>query len=993
MCKRFFTIIALLALVTINSQIYSQSLIAAYPFPATTVYNGFWGITQINDTLWIGSSSNGKLYKVTKTGTILDSITTPFNFNNGLAWDGTGFWIARNASGTTSRLIKVNMSGTPVDTISFANIAGSSTVGIGGIAVSGSSIWMAVYFPDNTVYPFTYAYKIDIATGNFLDTIPLRGKQPQGIAVKGDTIFYVNDNFQSEPERIYAYREAVGDTLFSFAAPDADNDCDPRGLFWDGSNLYLMAYRVGTSTGQFRNLYKYSITGQGSPQIGTSFNTYNFGNVIIGQTGNQSFTITNSGTANLTVTNYTMTNPRFSISPNSVPDVFTPGQTKNYTLSFSPTVFDTTSGELRITSNDISNPLKIVTLRGKGVYNGSQINISVTSANFNTRRVGSLCGYTFDITNQGSAPLVINGVTFSTQRFWFDNLNVTFPITIDTQRTRTFRIWFNPNAAGNFNDSAIFNTNAVNSGAGKILLSGTGQVLNSALGDILWEGSIPDNPLTTADDFQPKSLKEINDVNGDGVNDLICATENYWTICFNGNASGNADTLWKFNSCFGTNNTGSVDYEDAMQIMDDLNGDGIQEVVIGCGGGNEGVYVLSGKTGLVIWEYLGPNTNYDGDINGVRVDKDFNNDGRKDVLIAASGEGSTNPGRHSVICLNAVNGQVLFETVQNCEFNYDVVSTTTGGAITYSSNGGPYGVNGFNTSGANVWNYPISGSLNAVWSLRQVPDINNDGNSDIIGMYGFSGDIFSLSGSSGTQLWTNNAGPSNNGTVEILDDKDKNGYIDITYSGPQTAYRIDSKTGTALWTKGLFSSYIRDCGLLGDVSGDSIGEVLVSTQAPGKVFVLDGADGDILFEYSFGATLTYRADRVAPVRSVDGNASNEFAGVCRDGRIKFFSGGPNGVIGITQNGNTIPKLFNLYQNYPNPFNPVTQIKFDVPQVSIVKLTIYDILGREVEVLVNKELKAGTYNADWNASSFASGVYFYEIKAGDYREVKKMMVVK
>jgi hypothetical protein len=273
-----------------------------------------------------------------------------------------------------------------------------------------------------------------------------------------------------------------------------------------------------------------------------------------------------------------------------------------------------------------------------------------------------------------------------------------------------------------------------------------------------------------------------------------------------------------------------------------------------------------------------------------------------------------------------------------------------------------------------------------------VPDINNDGNTDIVGLYGFNGGIFALSGSTGAQLWTNSLSQSNNGTVEILDDLNDNNYPDLTFSGPQTAFRLDGKTNTILWTKGLFSSYIRDAGLLGDVTGDSVGEVLYSTQDPAKVFVLDGADGDILFEFLFG-TLTHRADRITRLDNIDGNTSNEFVACSRDGRIKCFSGGPSGVIGISQGSGIIPKSFALYQNYPNPFNPVTQIKFDIPKVSHVKLTVFDILGREVAVLVNGEMKPGTYNAEWNASIFASGIYFYEIKADEHRQVKKMILVK
>jgi len=82
-------------------------------------------------------------------------------------------------------------------------------------------------------------------------------------------------------------------------------------------------------------------------------------------------------------------------------------------------------------------------------------------------------------------------------------------------------------------------------------------------------------------------------------------------------------------------------------------------------------------------------------------------------------------------------------------------------------------------------------------------------------------------------------------------------------------------------------------------------------------------------------------------------------------------------IGITQNGKLIPETFCLYQNYPNPFNPSTKIKFDIPTVGTrhaVSLRIYDILGREIATLVNGQLNAGTYEIEWNASNYPSGVY-------------------
>ena len=89
----------------------------------------------------------------------------------------------------------------------------------------------------------------------------------------------------------------------------------------------------------------------------------------------------------------------------------------------------------------------------------------------------------------------------------------------------------------------------------------------------------------------------------------------------------------------------------------------------------------------------------------------------------------------------------------------------------------------------------------------------------------------------------------------------------------------------------------------------------------------------------------------------------------------------------------VPETYKIEQNYPNPFNPITNIKFQIKKPGLVTLKVYDILGREVTTIINKELEAGYYNYQWNASMLASGIYFYRITAGDYIEVKKMILMK
>lgn len=89
----------------------------------------------------------------------------------------------------------------------------------------------------------------------------------------------------------------------------------------------------------------------------------------------------------------------------------------------------------------------------------------------------------------------------------------------------------------------------------------------------------------------------------------------------------------------------------------------------------------------------------------------------------------------------------------------------------------------------------------------------------------------------------------------------------------------------------------------------------------------------------------------------------------------------------------IASEFKLEQNYPNPFNPLTHFRFQIADFGSVNLSIYDAIGRKIETLVNDELKAGTYEIEWDASAYSSGIYFYQISTGDYVDTKKMILIK
>jgi hypothetical protein len=114
--------------------------------------------------------------------------------------------------------------------------------------------------------------------------------------------------------------------------------------------------------------------------------------------------------------------------------------------------------------------------------------------------------------------------------------------------------------------------------------------------------------------------------------------------------------------------------------------------------------------------------------------------------------------------------------------------------------------------------------------------------------------------------------------------------------------------------------------------------------------------------------------------------------------IKQIASEPSNV-NITNNQ---PTHFSLYQNYPNPFNPTTTISYNLVKVETldkvkvnvtVSLRVYDVLGREIAVLVNEEKPAGEYRVEFNASHLPSGVYFYRLSAGNYTATKKLVLMK
>ena len=103
--------------------------------------------------------------------------------------------------------------------------------------------------------------------------------------------------------------------------------------------------------------------------------------------------------------------------------------------------------------------------------------------------------------------------------------------------------------------------------------------------------------------------------------------------------------------------------------------------------------------------------------------------------------------------------------------------------------------------------------------------------------------------------------------------------------------------------------------------------------------------------------------------------------------------GSNDVFEAALTLSAVPEEFALSQNYPNPFNPTTTIEFALPEARHVRVAVFDVLGRQVALVMDSALPSGYHQIQWEARNLPTGVYFYQLIAGDFREVKQMILIK
>ena len=990
--------IILFVAILFNSSIFSQTLLETVDLPNGTFWDYAYGMVYNNSKYWISSYSSsgvadGILYAVDSTGTQVDQLIINYPTikpSQGLTHDGINFWYIERYGG--GDFFKVAPDGTVLDSIISIQLFGGSWY-IGGAGWDGTNLWVSVYYPNADAA----LYKIDVNTKSIVDTIPTYGSQPQGITFKGDTLFYVMDDNDGDDERVFAVDLTTEDTLFSFHVPDP-SDQSPRGLAWDGTYFWLLAAPVGGGLNE-RQLFKYDLEGSGAPGISVPITNVFFPNTTIGNTSNYNLTIYSNGGTALTFDSIKATGNGYSFDPISFPIQIPPGNSSDVTINFTPANYAFYDGILNIYSNDPLDPIVQVSLKGQGLLGGARIGLSASFHNFGSVWVGEGITYwDFEIFNMGDQPLDVSAMQFSVPEFSYEAPSIPFQIL--SADTIDLRIYFYPSQVATYEDTLKINTNDLTTPIAKVSVIGTGIFNQYNYGFTFWQYQVPQHPNSTSASPRIEALKPINDITGDGISEVMISTENYWTMCLDGAASGTSFPLWIFTTYMGSNNAGSIganfEYgvQDAMQIANDLNGDGFNDVVLAVGGGNEHVYALDGTSGEIIWEF-GDNINFSlGDFEAVDVQRDFNGDNVEDVLAIADGN-SGGTGYKRAFLFNGTNGSIIWEHFYpgpNPAFGKTIISVDdfTGdnipeAVIAYGNNGSTNqsvrALNGFN--GTSIWTRDMIDYEPKEMLALQLP---ND-STDIIAAEYF-GNIHRLNGRNGQIVWTYPLG-STAGVIQLdlIEDIDNDQIPDVLIASfANNGFNcLSGRTGTQLWFWQMNFQF--GVAAVPDIDDDGFEDVIVGSRDE-FFYCINGKGDSLIFKHQFSDWLY----SVNVMPSIDGNYSYELLAGTRDGKVTCFSGGVDNITS-TDLSEVIPTEFLLHQNYPNPFNPSTKIEFKIPESGLVNLKVYDILGREVITLVNEKMQPGNYTVDFDASTLASGIYFYTLNSSEFISTKKMILLK
>ncbi|MDP8268503.1 MAG: choice-of-anchor D domain-containing protein [Candidatus Tenebribacter davisii] len=929
-------------------------------FDGTYLYCGIYG------------ANGDEVYQIDPTdGTYQLQFSDPILEDTyGMSFDGTNLWLTDHRNGTyePAAAYQYDMSGNILSEFDLPAHYMS------GIAYDNGDFWVATYYPDNPCI----IYQVD-NTGTVLQQfnfeLPDTTEQPWDLCMLGSDL-WIADYYDD-----VLYKVDTSGTILDFHSSEGT---DPAGIVWDGQYLWY----CNNGSGDYDFLYKVDLEGAGAPVIQLGWDEYDFGNTTVGQLASVELPITNSGTAELSITTMNFSLPEFYTNEN-LPFTIAPGASENLTILFNPSSWGTYDCTLEINSNDPVHPNEEIILTGYGMIEGPHISVTPTTQNYNSVRMGAVTGRYIEISNQGNELLELSELEFDISQYFVDD-TVELPVSILPSENYNLRIWFNPEEAISYNGACIIHSNDPITPMISIALDGSGSDSSYPIGQQLWQYQI-----TAGYDNSPKAIAPISDITNDNIDDVIVCSQDNFIRCFNGNSSGIADIIWENEI-----SSGDVYSQNGLAIIDDIDGDDKDDIIAGTTGGDRAVHAISGKTGEDIWIYYTSEYGDGGWVYQVEASKDFNNDGVIDVL-AVAGDDSMDLGPKRIFCVDGSDGTVIwsytdggpqFSCLSIEDVNGDNIPDAIAGASnSYESEGKVYGING--ADGTQLWQFTTAG--NSVWAISQVDDLNSDDIDDIV-VGDFSGNYYGLNATTGNVEYSGSIGTCLIIRFETLYDVNGDSHPDIliAHNSSSNAVVIDGFTGDNIWLQSVADQpWCVD--KINDITGDGIQEVLVGTLFNNNYgYFLDGADGTNLGT----ASISSAVDAIAGIPDINNDGSWEMVCGGRNGEVICISGGESNVYS-TQH--TVPDphdIVELFGNFPNPFNPKTSINFNLEKDSNVNLEIFNIKGQLIRTLINEKLSASSYSMIWNGKNdigktVSSGVYLYKLQADTKQLTNKCILLK
>jgi uncharacterized delta-60 repeat protein len=496
------------------------------------------------------------------------------------------------------------------------------------------------------------------------------------------------------------------------------------------------------------------------------------------------------------------------------------------------------------------------------------------------------------------------------------------------------------------------------------------------------------NICVTGSSYNSTSLKNITTIKYSPTGDLI------WSSVYNGAGNGNDEASLIYTDNAGNvytagYSTGSGSSSDYIVIK--YNSGGIQQWVANYNGnGNAIDFVtslavdLSGNVYITGQSYGGFQTSYD--IATVK----FNSSGVMQWIARYNGTGNGNDVGYSIYCDNSGSVYVAGQSYESTSMSVD------------------YLIVKYNSDGISEWISKYDGPGNGIDGANSVKT-DNAGNVYVTGYSRGSGSLYDYAtvklNSSGQQIWVarhNGASNGNDGANALLIDPSGNivvsGYSGMSGSTNDFVTVKYDTAGIRQWIS-VYNGPLNQQDSVTSMVIDDSGNVYVSGFSAGSGTSKDFAtvkyspDGILIWsmryngsgngdDIAFGLSYDIQGNIYVAGRSYDASSFDDFV------TLKYST-----VSGIQQIGNISAGDYLLYDNYPNPFNPTTQIKFTIPVSSFVKLKVFDLMGKEVETLVNTRLNQGTYNVEFKPENLSGNIYFCRLEAGNSVQTKKMIFLK